>query len=376
MLDSNKSFFEKNSKKIIFVIVTLVFILLLLLTEFILSSTVEIRPNANKRFINLREVPPYTNTFALSDDPNYDKVIVKTDSDGIIKYRGSHNNPDIKVFFIGSSTLMTINHPDSNRLSDRTGMTLEKLLGKKVNTYNSAYSATTSFDGLNVLVNKAIPYKPDYIVFMFNAVDLIKLNIDMNYYWKTNLIQQRIEVIDIFRNIKNKYFPNLYYLISQNLELNLGNLTDRFLTLLGFEKTKLITTKKQNHLKDFDFDNAKLLYGKNLKSIIAISKINNIKPIFLTEALDKSKILKDPEIMKIGVNEFTEFHKKFNLEARKIAKENSIDIVDLEKSMIDSSLFSDKFHYSLDGIRFVSSQIASKIYNIEKNTMRETIDRK
>ena len=266
---------------------------------------------------------------------------------------------------------MTVTLDEKERLPYVTGNMLEKKTKNKVNSYNGAYSSSTSFHGLNMLINKVIPYKPDYLIFMYNAVDLIKLRLSPNYYWETNYVTTSAgSIMNALRGVKNRLFPNIYYVLNTNLNINIGGYIRGLFNSLGFD-TKII---KKEHLKktfkDMDFEIAKDKYTKNLESIIAICKIHDIVPVILTEPWNLKEIKKDKNIRDLGLDDFVQYHNTFNTIIENTGRDEGVILVDLFNKINDkrSELFVGKYHFSLDGVKVVSDLITKEIIkHREKN---------
>ena len=358
------TWFDKNPKRVIFLFLALIILIFLFGIEYVLEQKFNIQSNPKQRYVQIREVLPDTDTIGASDNVNKDFVRVRTDSNGLLLPGKIHDDADITLFFIGSSTIMTVTLDEKERLPYVTGNMLEKKTKNKVNSYNGAYSSSTSFHGLNMLINKVIPYKPDYLIFMYNAVDLIKLRLSPNYYWETNYVTTSAgSIMNALRGVKNRLFPNIYYVLNTNLNINIGGYIRGLFNSLGFD-TKII---KKEHLKktfkDMDFEIAKDKYTKNLESIIAICKIHDIVPVILTEPWNLKEIKKDKNIRDLGLDDFVQYHNTFNTIIENTGRDEGVILVDLFNKINDkrSELFVGKYHFSLDGVKEESDLITKVI---------------
>ena len=104
------------------------------------------------------------------------------DENGFLQPSGADGKPDIKIVFIGGSTTQNIHVPPLDKFAYLTGRMLSVQAGCRVGTYNAGLSGNDSIDNMNVLVNKALPTHPDFVVFMENINDLQKL-IATGGYW-------------------------------------------------------------------------------------------------------------------------------------------------------------------------------------------------
>jgi len=147
-----------------------------------------------------------------------------------------------------------------------------------LNSYNGGASSSSSIHGLNVLLNKGIAYSPDYLVFMYNAMDLLDLRLSLDVYWKNNFETVKSGgIIDILKSVKNTLFPNIYYVLKKNLDFNIGAFIHSVLG--GNSKTNTAKTKTY---ENFDYEAAEARYIKNLKAIIALCRFYGITPVIFT----------------------------------------------------------------------------------------------
>jgi hypothetical protein len=391
------SWFERNPKKTLVVLLVIFSVIFLLLTEFFLKKKFNIQSNTKERYVQVREVLPNTDTIGASDNTDKKYVRVRTDDNGLLMPGKIHNDPDITLFFIGSSTIMTVTLDEKERLPYITGNMLEKTTGNKVNSFNGAYSSSTSFHGLNILINKVLPYEPDYLIFMYNAVDLIKLRLSPNFYWETNYVSTKSSMFEVLKNFKNKFFPNLYYFLNTNLDFNIGGSIIELFNSLGINtktkevnlKTKEVNsnTKEVNSntqevninsleksnldktFKNLDFDRAKDNFKKNIKSIIEISKIHNIVPVILTEPWNIKEIKSDENLRRQGLDNFIQYHDEFNSIIRGLGAIDNVILVDLAKHIDEerTELFVEKYHFSNEGVNEVAKLIINEIIKYQND---------
>jgi hypothetical protein len=198
---------------------------------------------------------------------------------------------------------------------------------------------------------------------MYNAVDIIKLRLSPNYYWENNYVSVGGTTADILRNIKNRLFPNIYYVLNTNLDFNIGESIQKTLNFIGLGENKDDNVQEIKTFKDLNPKVVKDIYAKNLKAIIEICKIYGITPVILTEPYNLKEIKLDKELNKLGVSEFIMYHDAFNEIIRNFDKDDSVVLVDLYEHMKNGKqdLFVEKYHYSVDGAVEVSNYIANKI---------------
>lgn len=359
------SLLEKNPKKIIFIFILSIVLAMLFVVEFILSSTLHVEKPSEKRYVYIKEIVPNTNTVGSSDQPEKKKVKIRTDKDGLLLPSKVHSNADKEVFFIGASTILTLTIEEKKRLPYLTGRILESSLGQKINSYNAAAGSASSFHGMNILINKVLPYEPDYLVFMYNTTDLTDLIVSDIKYWNNNYkTVSGAGIIDILRELKDSMFPNIYYVLKNTLNFNIGS----FINNLFNSNQKV--ERKVRTFKDFNYVKSKERFIKNLKVIINICKAYGIKPVIMTEpysvkGANDSKILKSR-----GVEDYLAIHAKFNNIIRELATKEDIILVDLAEQMTfngNENLFVGEWHFSLKGVEKAANLIATQITDYEKS---------
>lgn len=268
------------------------------------------------RFIKLREHPP-NESWSERPTRNYLKNIapnaierkyypVHTDQYGFIGPSEIHAEPDIKIVFLGGSTTECLYMDETERFPYVVGRLLEKKLNKKVNTYNGGVSANTSMHSLNILLNKVLPMKPDYVIFMHNINDLVLLRAAGSYWYPDSLKS----TVQTSKNVFTRYeFP------PQPVR--------------------------------YEEENIKSEFAKNLETFIAICRIRNITPILMTQA---NRVEKD------------NLYHEFNDIIRVIGEKEKVKVIDLaQKVPKDSSVLYDSYHYTAKGSALAAEIIAKEM---------------
>ena len=232
------SWFENNPKKTIFIVCIIFILVTAIACEIFLSLINNNIPYRQiiQRFIRLREHfsstseirTPSDEYLKTTDSLIKDKYVFRTDENGfIIPSKISYKNPDVSMVFLGGSTTECRFVNEDNRFTYLIGQIVrEDKLGLKINSYNSGVAGNNSFHSINILLNKIIPIKPDFVIMMHNFNDLVIL-IYEGSYWNNN--PKRSPIINIPQckdfsqySIKEKMvimFPHLYkgYLDTSNL---------------------------------------------------------------------------------------------------------------------------------------------------------------
>lgn len=205
------------------------------------------------RFILLREYPPnqvkfdrpsrnYVNNISGTLERQYYRI--ETDENGFILPSGQYADPDVKVVFLGGSTTECFYMEEANRFPAVVSQRLSEQLHKKVNTYNGGRSANDTLHGINTLINKVIPLKPDVVVLMENINDLVVLRTQGTYWYPHSLKSHVQNASTLFTRYELP--PN-----------SVAPLTDEAIVEA---------------------------FTKNLRMFVSICQIQGIKPVLMTQA--------------------------------------------------------------------------------------------
>ncbi len=268
------------------------------------------------RFIKLREYRPNqeklerpTRNYIKNIYPNtierkYYRVV--TDSNGFIGPSEIHENPDIKIVFLGGSTTECLYMEETERFPYVVGRLLEKNLAKKVNSYNGGVSANESMHSINILLNKVLPMKPNMVVFMHNINDLSILR-SQGSYWYPNSLKSHVQTA---KNVFTRY---------------------------EFPQTQTLFDEKEISEE----------FARNLQTFVAICKIRNIVPVLMTQA---NRVTDDA------------LYHRFNDIIREVAQKESVALVDLAALIPPTpDNFYDSYHYKAAGANLAAVHIASHL---------------
>jgi hypothetical protein len=170
----------------------------------------------NERIIRLEEQVPGSVIFTASRDEYGNLTRSEIDDQGFLLPKSKHKDPDLTLAFLGGSTTYQAEVQPKDRFHYLIGTTLEKRLNIKVKSLNAGTSGADTTHTINILYNKVLPQKPDYVVVMHAVNDLNKLLI-LNEYWNSQSFRQIVELKYSFGNslryFKNRYFPHTYLAI-------------------------------------------------------------------------------------------------------------------------------------------------------------------
>lgn len=268
------------------------------------------------RFIKLREHRPNTvrwerpsrnyikNIVPNSIERKYYKIA--TDENGFIMPSVVHVVPDIKIVFLGGSTTECLYMEETERFPYLVGRELEFKLGKKINTYNGGVSANESMHSLNILINKVLPMKPNYVVMMHNINDLVILRSQGSYGYPHSLKSH----IQTSKNIFTRYeFPP---------------------SIFSYDPEELVEA-----------------FSRNIALFISICRIHKIVPILMTQA---NRVENDP------------LYHRFNERLKEIGRQEKVTVIDLANNVPGRADFLyDSYHYTAKGSRVAAEIITDKL---------------
>jgi lysophospholipase L1-like esterase len=270
------------------------------------------------RFIALREYPVNK---VIYDRPGMDIISniapnsiehkhykVSVDGNGFIGPSDIHENPDLKIVFLGGSTTECLYVDEFERFPYLTARLMEEKTNKKINSYNGGKSANESLHSINNLINKVLPLEPDYVVLMHNINDLVMLRLQGTYGYVGSLLSH-------------------------------------------VQSYKTLFTIYSYPFKEHNSSNQKMLdkFSQNLRMFVSISKINNIEPILMTQA---NRVFNDP------------MYHQFNQQIRDISNQEGVELIDLAKLVPQEPEFIyDSYHYTAKGSRLAASLISETLAN-------------
>jgi lysophospholipase L1-like esterase len=362
---------EKKKSKLKYVIFSIVPLLVLLLAVELLLRIVYFQRNNKEtfaitalihkiknrnvmaeipsRYIRLKEhaanqnrsVKPWPEYLKNTDNLEVVSYQFRTDENGFILPANNHQNPDLKIVFLGGSTTECSFVNESLRFPYLVGLQLQKSTNLKINTYNSGVSGNHTYHAIDILLNKIIPMKPQYAVLMENINDWTTLLFEGTYF---NQNLTRSLIINPNIQIHNLNLDEWSHLRGKKLQLN------DTLILKEFKKAQL--------------------------TFISICKANGIIPILMTQA---NRYKENPEAKIVQItnnnmqpfgldyNQVLQLHKAMNNVIRTNAFENNLMLIDLEKEVPQTNEFLyDVVHFNNKGSQLAASIISNQIQTIIK----------
>jgi hypothetical protein len=328
----------------------------------------------DRRYINLREILPHVDTVDVPPDlavRTSDGLVqkpyrVRTDGHGFILPHNHYARPDLKLFFLGGSTVACIYVDEDQRYPYLVGQLLEQKTGKKITSINAGVGGNNSLHSLDILLNKIIPLKPDVVVMMHNINDLVTLIYDKTY-WGKNPSRQPIIDFYFYKNLtglkalltlaRDMYIPNLHASIRILSHEIFGKKVkvqdDEFADIRG----KKLTIDAAAILNEFKM---------NLQTFIDICRARHITPVLMTQ-FNRYKPHPDPKVLEamqgfqsdsgIPVSEFMELYARFNQAIRDVGQQNGVQVIDLAKLIPQDQ----KYMYDVVHLNTGGSQLAARL---------------
>jgi hypothetical protein len=334
-----------------------------------------------RRYINLREIPPLTDTVDVPLDKTVresDGLVqkpyrVRTDARGFMLPYNRYEKPDFSVIFLGGSTVACIYMEEATRFPYPVGNRLEKATGKKVTSINSGVSGNNTLHCLDILLNKIVPLKPDVVVMMENINDLIVLVYDRTY-WNHNPSKAPIVDFTFYKNLKglralstlarDMYIPNLhaaFRVLSHKISAHGKDPDDEFAQERGKKK---------------EFDLAEMIdeFEMNLQTFINICRARRITPVLMTQ-FNRVKADPDEKIRKIlqkfasdtkvRVSQFKEIYDQFNDTIVEVGQANHVLVIDLARLIPqESANMYDVVHLKPAGSHLAAQIISEQVQKL------------
>lgn len=348
------TWFERHPKKTIGFLLAgaalFLFLMLLLAEKLVEALAAPINYRASvKRYIRLREYPPFHIGFALSPNPHgaAGKIMHRIDEDGFIRPSKIHDQPDVNLVFLGGSTTECFNIAEDKRFPYLAGRLVEQQTRLKVNSYNAAMAGNNSLHSLNILLNKVIPLNPRFVLMMHNINDLVILLYEKSYWNKNKYKSPLVEfhpdletagkyLQESFHVLRNLLFPALYAHFKEWKKSFLGKGPQRGEPPDEFEavRGKPVMVDRTRLEEEF---------RRNLETFIALCQARRMTPVLLTQA-SRLKENPDLEILKpiqarlearqgVSYQQFRELFEGFNQTIRETGSRHGVLLIDLARQI-------------------------------------------
>lgn len=386
MIDHHQSnWFERNSKKTLFVTFLLLLALMLFSAEKFTAKLNKIsnkEDQAVKRYIRLREREPY---LKLRTQPSLtyinertdglvDKAyLLRTNENSFVLPQNSWPDPDVKIVFLGGSTTECLYVNEENRFPYATGKLLEKNLNIKVNSYNNGCEGNNSLDTINSFINKVFPLEPDIAVFMHNVNDFSVL-LHYGTYWNDN--PSRSPIITLKKEalkppkLTNRAMIHLYNACATHLP-NLTLFVKEFITKRRFSEDEFADVRGEKKIVNQPL--FKKEFSKNLRTFINLCRARGITPVLMTQenrvtdTPDKAVEFHSTIFTSLGISykEYKETYDMFNETIREVGAESNALVIDLDRKIPKNKEYIyDGYHFNDKGSLLAAEVIADELGKI------------
>ena len=379
---SPPNWFERHPKKTILGLVVILMLAATYGAEKLLAyinHTHNLVLFSERRYINLREILPLTDTVDVPPDKavrESDGLVqkpyrVRTDARGFMLPYNRYEKPDLTLIFLGGSTVACIYVEEENRYPYLVGQLLSQRTGKKITSINSGVGGNNSLHSLDILLNKLIPARPDVVVMMHNINDLVALIYDQTY-WSKNPTRAAIVNFSFYKNLtglkalstlaRDMYIPNLHAatrILSRKIfGKKVKDPDDEFAAIRG----KKLTVDQAHILDEFTM---------NLNTFINICRARRIIPVLMTQ-FNRYKANPDPKVLAamkgfesdsgISVSQFIDLYAKFNDAIREVGKANGVLVIDLAALIPqDQKYIYDVVHLNTRGSQLAAQLISERL---------------
>lgn len=334
--------------------------------------------NGISRDVRLREHNPYSFQEFFPDQLFLDmhpansflkKFIIRIDKNGFIMPSERHDDPDLKIVFLGASTTECLFNEETKRFPYLVGEYLEKETGLKINAYNGGKGGNNTLHSINILLNKIFPMKPDIVVMKHAFNDLVILLLEKTY-WNNNpkrspvrIVKEQYHLLDALKHSLATLLPNIGMEMEKILrkKMKLRGMGDEFRHARG----RKIDVDKEYLLNEFK---------KNLATFVELCRIRNITPVLMTQA---NRLRKDPDAFVsqsmvgfendygVDYSRFQELYNLFNLAIREIGENKNVLVVDLDKEVPKENLYMfDIIHYTELGSQKAAAIISRQLLTL------------
>jgi hypothetical protein len=322
----------------------------------------------SNRSILLKEYSPNLNAYIrpdnsyIKDTQNLEQkdFLFRTDKDGFIVGPKDFGNANKKVsiIFFGGSTTECFYVEEENRFPYLISQNLD------IRTLNGGMSGNNSIHSFLAMIAKGIPYKPNHIVLMHAINDLGALSKSTSYWdapkgrsiiQSDDITNSTSLIYNVARHLKDFLVPNLWLKTRHIFEGRMdewGSYRDKKSDYNNIDKT--LTEQ----------------FTASLRSFVYTSRSWGVEPILMTQfnrfqaddkfIRDAYEKLPQP----VSYDDFVLLYKKTNEIVRKVAKEEKVFLIDLDREIPHSKDYMyDAVHLNTKGSILVAEKITAALKN-------------
>ncbi len=299
---------------------------------------------------------------------------LKIDQEGFVAPSRIHDEPELKIVFLGGST--TENHlmDPEERFPFLAGRAIEKSTGMSTNSYNAGVAGNTSLHALTLFIYKVLSLRPSYAVMMEAVNDLSVLahfgtyDVDGPRAVVTTHLQENSNfkradlVVNGIKHLARGVFPNLYAALSE-IKARFGSAETHAAVADEFANARARGAQPPSD------DDIIARYTANLVSFIEVARAHGVRPILMTQV---NRLTTSPDFaIRRGFERFPPpmpyeryagVYRRMNEAVRSIAQARGVLLIDLDFSIEkDSENFYDAVHLTAAGSRRAAGLIAQAI---------------
>ena len=299
-----------------------------------------------------------------------EEYVLDIDADGFIEPANIHDDPDLRIAFVGGSTTECLFVTPDLRFPYLAGRLLERELGAPVNALNAGKSGNNLMHSLLAVVGKVLPQRPDYLVVMHNVNDLGVLTRTggagrTGGYWNDDsdfaLVRRRKRDIEsVVRDVRDMAVPRTYRAIRRALR---GEL---FGAARAATPPPAATAAPDMERAGDDFESA-------LRSVVGVARAWGVRPVLMTQVLSGStaedlagNYLAEDKLKRRGflAGSFASAHLFFNAIIRHVAGAENVPLIDLARESWERDDLYDGLHYSDQGSERAARHISRALADI------------
>ena len=274
----------------------------------------------------------------------------------------------VDIIFFGGSTTECKYVEEDKRFPYLVADKLEKKDGLLLQTLNGGVSGNNSINSLLNSIVKGLEIKPKFMVLM-HAINDVALISKEQTYWRGpkskvfinegKIIQDPKFIYSLFKQVKEILIPNIWLQIRHVVSAKIDDASDDEWAS-SRNKPKANYSDVEQVLTE-DFSSA-------LKSFVAVSRAWGIEPILMTQF---NRILISDSFIRttyektsqpLSYDEFVKLYSLANELIRKIAKDEQVFLIDLDKELSGNNLYLyDAVHLNTQGSIVVAEYIANEM---------------
>ena len=275
---------------------------------------------------------------------------------------------EVDILFFGGSTTECKYVEEDKRFPYLVADKLEKKDGLPLQTLNGGVSGNNTINSILNSIVKGLEIKPKFMVLMHAVNDVVLISKEQAYWRgpKSKVFINEGKIIKdpkliylLFKQLKEILIPNTWLQIRHVVSSNIDNVSnDEWASSRNKPKANYSDVEQA---LTADFSSA-------LKSFVAVSRAWGIEPILMTQF---NRILISDSFIRtqyektnqpLSYEEFVKLYSLANELIRKIAKDEQVFLIDLDKELTGNNIYMyDAVHLNTQGSSVVAEYIANEM---------------